>query len=750
MGADLNGRLIGRDSASRHRLHVCGSAAVLAVTLGGVPAVQAVADEADAPAEHAGLEEIIVTAQKRRENLQSVPIDITAVTGDQVAAVGVQTTDDLPHLAPALVTSKGLGAGNYFFPFIRGVGSAVTSNGIENSVASYLDGVYQGDKLATLMDLEGIERVEVLKGPQGTLFGRNATGGAINIVTLAPTDSVAAHASASYGSYDQTSERAYVNGPIASGLSGNLSVVARQGGNYLYNIPTNQHFGATNNVTVRGKLRWQPIERLDATLSLQYTDFRSSDVGANLIPVPGSVPFALTLGIPGAATSPGGRVTNLNYIPVGNYIAKQAGLTVRYSLEQVDLVSISSYSNNSHLNLLDYDLTNIPVFGFATRTLYRASTQEFQLVSTSPGALQWMVGGYFIYMKEGFQPLDYLYSGPPTAASPGGTPVLDNSWANTRSEAVFAQSTYKFTPTTRLTAGLRYSWELKTLTGEQTLPAFGDLVVGGPIDLSKTFTKPTWRLSLDHDFSDEVLGYVSYNRGFKSGGWNSTLIAAQNPIPPEVLDAYEMGIKSRMLDSTLQINGSVYYYNYKDIQIQRVESANNIFGTANGKLYGVDFDATYRPIAPLQLNLGMNLEHTEYTKYDDASGVELNPDGSVTSPFVIANYTGAQLLNAPKVTFNVGATYTWEIGGGHTLDVASNYAHTSRYNQIPGNIAIVNSNGNLDASATWNPPGGHWYLSVWGKNLTDVQVVGAYASFFAASEQNIRPRSVGVTVGARL
>jgi iron complex outermembrane receptor protein len=435
---------------------------------------------------------------------------------------------------------------------------------------------------------------------------------------------------------------------------------------------------------------------------------------------------------------------------VGNYIAKQAALTVRYSLARADIVSISSYSNNTHLNLLDYDLTDIPAFAFQTSTIYRATTQELQLVSTSAGPLQWMVGGYFIYMKEGFQPLDYLFSGPPTPASPGGTPVLNNSWANTRSEAVFAQATYKFTPATRLTAGLRYSWELKTLTGEDTLPALGNLVVGGPIDLSKTFTKPTWRLSLDHDFSDEVLGYVSYNRGFKSGGWNSTLIGPQNPIPPEVLDAYEMGIKSRMLQSTLQMNGSVYYYNYKDIQIQRVENANNIFGTANGKLYGLDFDVIYRPITPLQLNMGMNLEHTEYTKYNDASGVELNPNGSVTSPFVIPSYTGAQLLNAPKLTFNVGATYTWDVGRGHTIDIASNYARTSRYNQIPGNIAIVNSNGDLDASATWNLPGGHWYLSVWGKNLTDVQIAGAYASFFGASEQNLRPRSVGVTVGGKM
>lgn len=689
------------------------------------------------------IEEIVVTAQKREERLQRVPITITALTGAKLAQSGIQTTEDLPRLTSGLTTNRSVSAGNYFFPFIRGVGSAINSNGIEASVATYLDGVYQADKQSNILDLEGVERIEVLKGPQGTLFGRNATGGAISIITAVPTDTFAAHGSASFGRFDETVERGYLNGPLAPNLYANVAIVARQGGDFLYNIPTNQKFGGTRSTVVNAKLKWEPDDRFNATASFIYARRSTSDVGVSLTSVDGTVPLAVNLG---GTTSYQDYRTNLTTIPTGRSDGYQGALTARYSFGSVDLVSITSRQIYKPYNLLDYDQTEIKLFTFVNDVRTDAWTQEVQLVSTSAGRFQWVAGGYFIDQMERYVPLSYLYSGP------NGTPVDIRADAGTRGEAAFAQGTLGIGESTHLTAGLRYSHERKTVTGTTVLPALGNLIVAGPIDLAKSFSKLTWRISLDHQFSNDIMGFVSYNRGFKSGGFNSNDFTPQQPIAPEVLDAYEAGLKTQLLDRTVQLNGSVYYYEYKNIQVSRVgDNGGSVLQSAGAaKLYGVDVELVYRPVQSLQFNAGLNWMHTEYTKFENASGFSLSSDGMTAVATIFPSLKGEQLLNAPDLTFNVGATYTARFGNGGSLEISPVYSYNSKYKQIPGDVDIVTGQGFLNASMTWHLPGDHFTIGLWGKNLTDVHSLGTNPTVFGISRQTFRPRTVGVTAGFKL
>jgi iron complex outermembrane receptor protein len=242
------------------------------------------------------IETVTVTAQRREELAQKVPISIDVLSPEKIATAGIQNTLDLPQLASSLITINGANASSFQTPFIRGVGSSSTSLGIDASVATYVDGVYQPFKSANILDLDDIERIEILKGPQGTLFGRNATGGAINITTKQPTEAFAANAEFSYGRYDETIERGYINGQIAQDLDANIGVVARQGGDFLHNAFNGDHFGGNNSITVNGKLLWTPMQQLEITAGLIYNSRDQSTEVGDVTMVPGSIPIGTLLG----------------------------------------------------------------------------------------------------------------------------------------------------------------------------------------------------------------------------------------------------------------------------------------------------------------------------------------------------------------------------------------------------------------------------------------------------------------------
>ncbi|HEY0106212.1 MAG TPA: TonB-dependent receptor [Rhizomicrobium sp.] len=723
--SELNGKSGQRSLALRAL-----QAALLASALAPLPALAQTA-----------IETVTVTAERREEISQKVPISINVITSDKLDTSGVQNTLDLPQLASSLVTINGANASSFQTPFIRGVGSSSTLLGIDASVATYIDGVYQPFKAANLIDLYDIERIEILKGPQGTLFGRNATGGAINIVTNQPTDQFGARAEASYGRYDETVEKGFINAPLADGLFANLGVVARQGGDFIQNDFNGTKFGGVDSVTVNGKLLWAPSDRFEATAGVVYTNRDQSMATANATNVPGSIPVG-TLPMFGGAASFTDYHADLNFNPRSTDSTIEGSLHLRYSFDDVDLVSISSYQMSHSHELLDYDSTSANVFSFNDFDRGETFTQEVQLLSTDKGPLQWILGAYYITDQQGYVPLQLLYVAP--------LPIDINTTNRTNGWAVFGQATYDFGEGTHLTGGLRFSQETHRLTGDETMPAV-PLTLAGPIDLKKTFAKPTWRVSLDHAFTDDVMAYASYNRGFKSGGFNSTTVdPTQKPVDSEVLDAYEVGAKTQWWDHRVQLNVAAYYYDYSNIQVQRVDpsagGAALLESAGSAYLYGFDGDLTVIPTEGLELHVGLGLEQSKYTRYDNASGYAYLGGFGVAETI---DAKGTQLLFAPAVTLNLGGDYTFQFQDSSSLEIAANYAFSSHYKEVVGDGNFVRAYGVLNGSVTWNAPSDKFFLRLWGKNLTDQNDIGRLLNGTSYQKQLLQPITFGVSGGVK-
>ena len=708
-----------------------GSTNVDGASVAGAPASQP---------QGAQIGDIIVTAERRSQRLQEVPISITAVSAATLATAGIVNTSQLSQVTPGLVTPENISGNASFTPFIRGVGSGTAVPGIDASVALYVDGVYQASKYLNQIDLANIDRVEILKGPQGTLYGRNATGGAINIITKKPSDTLEGSASFSYGRFDEAEEKFYLSGPLAQGLNASLGVVAHQGGDYGRNRTTGNKFGGLNSVTVNGQLGFTPTDRLDINLSGIYSRRRGRQFSSTGVFDPANPPFG---GLIGGQFSTNPRELYTDIDPKLNSHSYSGAAHVRYSLDSVDLLSITSYKKGNYHSQLDSDGSSLPILTILFSAPSKTFTQEVQAVSTAASPFQWIVGGYYISSSEEYSPFGVIVA---------PTPVQYFTNNKTKGGSIFAQGTYEVAAGTKITGGLRYSIEKRSILGTLVAPTLGNIIIGGPLDEHKTFKKLTWRLSIDHKLSDDVLVYASYNRGFKSGAFNPLSVApTSRAANPEVLDAYEVGIKSQVLDRTVQVNAAGYYYKYKNIQVQHVvlgsgSSVAVLENAAAATLYGIDGDVVIAPTRDLRLTGGFNLEHSKYDNYSGASGFTLVPGGAQSGVF---DLTGDQVLNAPKLTFTAAASYTVPVGEAGAVLFDVNYSHSSFFKISPGEGNFVRPYGILNASIGFTDADKRYKLELWGRNLTNVKTFGQYTIALASSLTTRVPTTYGATISTR-
>ena len=767
----------------------------LAALLSATPAL-AQTTAANPPTE--GLQEIIVTAQKRAENLQSVPVTITALTGSTLANGGISDTTDLQVAVPGLVTAQ---LANALIPYIRGVGSNNPGAGIESSVAIYLDGVYQGAKANNILDLVSIERIEVLKGPQGTLFGRNATGGAINIVTRAPSHDPSMSAELGYGRFNEKSARVYATLGITDTLAASIAFSGKWHDGWIRNIAhNNKRANPLENEIAMGKLYWTPNDRLTVDLSASYS-YVNDPTFAAIHVSPGTMPSAAALD--GLTTTKSYETASTADTLAQSAETIRSTLKVSYDLGGADLVSISGYVKGDLLQIREADVSPLRLQLLHGGGFSEQYSQEVQLQSHSGGPLSWIVGAYYIRLDEGLgKPTYTIQSGTPARVSPAdlvaGTSIVGMDTRNdTEGYSAFGQATYAFTPSTRLTAGLRWSHEKKTATGEQYriisatgVPEdsyiFGNGVVlnDGLIftktplatrNLSKSWTKPTWRLALDHDFTDRIMGYVSYSRGFKSGGFNPAPVnPIEVPVDPEILDAFEVGVKSELFDRRLRLNGSAFYYKYDDIQVTAISGAGTgiLENAAKARLFGFDVDFTAVPTDRLTIRGGMSYLDSKYKKYTSAQLILPNvvgvpcaaqaaqidmtearrlsglpqSGGNCTYRF---DASGQDLVIAPRFTANVGMDYELPIDGGSRLFLTGSLYHNSGYDTQPGGFfAHVGPFQTVTAAISWFAPDDRYFIRVWGENLTgDTHVEYILPSLLSFQEVSTKPRRYGVTLG---
>lgn len=717
------------------------AAAALGVATSAWAQAATPAQNATAQSELSQLDEIVVTAQKRSERLLDVPMSITATSGEELSNAGISSTGGLQQISPGLVTVNN---GLAFTPAIRGISSVGTSAGDEANVSMYLDDVYLGAPLAGLFDLKDIQRVEVLKGPQGTLFGRNATGGALRIVTLPPSFTPRAELSADYGfDFDQLKLGAYVTGPLSDTVAASLNLFHLENDGYAEAIAPNLaglRVARAENSAIRGKLLWQPSETLQFTVAADYSE-RSDNSIFTGIPRNGrnaneNVPGVL---VGGQGQYPGGVV------PIIDVTSKGVSLDGTWDVsDYLTVRSITAYRSAEGEFQTDTDRTN-----FAGASLHLIQdqdtfSQELNFSGPADDRLSW-VAGLFYYWSEAGNPYFRAYSG----NSPTGTVVGDfTDTVTSTSYAAFGELNFDFTDKLHGIFGARYTTEKKEFEFRDIVRAAGLRTSSAEAD----FDSPTFRGVLQYDFAPDANVYVSLSNGFKSGVYNSYALPAI-PVEPEKITAGEIGAKGRFNGITL--TAAAFWYDYTDIQVTAYTSlpggayTSTLNNAAAATVKGFELTARGNVTDKLSFDLGLSaLPTANYDEYTNASVFIFNPVTGGAASVVPYDASGSRMLRAPKYQANGRLTYEDTLFSGDFLATV-NVSYNDGFYWQAGNLTPESSYTVVNAKVSWTDPRGLLTYSVWAENLTDeLYSLNSTNGAPGLSDAFAPPRLVGIGIAA--
>lgn len=701
--------------------------------------------------------EVVVTAQRREESLQEVPVSVTAMTSEKLANANILTSQELDVLTPGLLTTTVNGSSQ---TFIRGVGSQSTVLGTESSVATYVDGVYIASTTGAIFSLNNIERIEVLRGPQGTLFGRNATGGVIQVVTLKPQFEPTLRASATYGNYDTSTGMLYASAGLSDSAAANIALFGHhQGKGFGRNLFTGQELNYNREFAGRAQLLVKPTEKVSLLFSADY-DRQRNDLGTNRQTLAG------TRTVLGGQRVGGPFDGNYNFGVFAKNEQWGLGGDLNFDLGFANLRSITAYRKYTWLNYYDQDVTPVRIIDVVRDEKNETFQQEF-LLSGSTGALDWTTGLFYFHMKPSIRPISTQATGPST------TNVARFVRDDVESYAAYAQATYAVTDALKLTAGVRYTEDKSTLNG--TLVTLPGHPLGSGVTLVTVTNaklpadKITWRFAADYQVSDDLMLFASASRGFKSGQFNLSS-PTQVPTEPETLDAFEVGFKSDLLDNRLRFNASAFRYNYKDIQLVQVAPPPiNIqtLNAAKARVNGAEFEVVAVPpveVGRLEIGATLSLLDGKYRSFPNAPHFLPNPFAAAppgltcTTASSIApggntscrsDASGRRMIRSPKWTLGVNADYILPIGPGD-LQFTANYYHNDGFYWEPSNRVRQKAFDVLNAQVAFTPSDSPWRFRVFARNLTDElyyssvseQAVGDLATAQA-------PRTYGVGIDFR-
>jgi iron complex outermembrane recepter protein len=705
---------------------VFGCVGIAAAAL--ISTVPHVALAQDQSSEGVSLQEIVVTAQRRSENAQSVPITMTAVSAEQLQSSGVVTPYELPNLVPGLAIGSVQGA---FQPYLRGIGTPFFGPGIENPVALYIDDIYYSSQLMAPSDLSDISQIAVLKGPQGTLFGRNSTGGVIQMTTMQPLAEFGGFVRTELDNYLTTRSVVYVTGEVADNLAANVTLkYATQGNGWGRNLSNGDDIDKINmDFSVRNKWLWTPTEGTVVKLNLDFTH-RTDSFGPNysLLNPPGFTGFFPGYGATVFSSNPydvTNVVTDKNHLEQGG-----AGLTIEQDLGVARLVSITGYRHYDFENLTDSTgSTEFESLVYQHPTGDQFS-QEFQLQSKEGGPFNWVVGAYYFNGVDNL-PQDLIYYNYYSTAYFGfdgatSSSVVDSNYLihmSTNSLAFFAQGTLQLGAADHVTAGLRHTEERRSIYGPTNTYIDGvfdpDPFVTYLYDGQYKDSRWTWRFSEDHEFTKDVMGYASYNRGFKSGGFNAFFLAP--PYSPEVVDAYEVGLKTELLDHTLRLNAAAFYNKYTNMQQLIIT---NFFlevkNASAAKIKGLDLDAEWKASDALTFTGGLEWLQARFTDFPALPYAAPMPGGGILtySPGVLPelNGTGLSLPFAPDLSADIAVNYTVPLSVGKIVLNLTDSFNSGFYFQ-PDNIAHQGSFDLVNTSVTWTSADDRLSIGLFGRNL---------------------------------
>lgn len=710
----------------------CMSVSPVMAQDGGVPTSPTQPTDSDA----GQIAEIIVTAQRRAENLQSVPIAVTAATSEKLEVAGIRDTSEIALITPGFQLRNIAG---FSIPNIRGLGSNASGPGIENSIGIYLDGVYLEASSSALFSLANIERIEVLKGPQGTLFGRNSTGGVVQVITKRPSFEPTGSITVDIGNYQTGAIDGYVSGGASDTIAADFAFhYKKQGKGWGTNFFNGRDVNRVDDdLIVRSKLLWEPTSRTSILLSANYSYLRSSQLttqtqveGFEVSPF--NVLGAAVTGIP---QGPNGGFYDVNNSvhPMGTIRSSGATLEVQQEIsDSVQIKSISAYQATDYTFDFDIDGSGYGVFSLQSGAPSRQFSQELQISSSGPSRLQWTGGLYYFHAKDSFSPYNVVFGPVGSAAFFGGassaTDLTDVS-TKINSYAAFGQATYEFLPNTRLTLGGRYTHEKRSMAGDQTVTVDGVVIFqspvpypGGPVDPKISSNNFSYRIALAHNITGDILLYASYNTGFKSGGYNLSASATNPPYKPEKVKAKEAGVKADLFGRRARLNISAFHYDYTNIQVNTYTGTTSVVQNgAKAEIYGGEVDAEYRITRNFTLSGGISYVHDRFTSFPDADFTYVTPDCTPTAdPTFIckASAKGNKLANSPTFTANVSANYRFEFDWGD-IDLNGNYYHSSQYFASYDNnpIGAQKPYDIVNANVSWTSPSKAYRVQAYVKNL---------------------------------
>jgi len=701
----------------------------VAAVLGAVAGLASSASLANVAAEPAAtdantLGEVVVTAQRKEESAQNVGIALSVISGDELADKAITNVTGLQNAIPSLQVEPAFGGGQPQFR-IRGVGFLDYTSNNASPIGVSLDDVAFALPIQTAGQLFDVNRIEVLRGPQGTLYGRNTTGGQINFISNRPTADTHAGLTVEYGSHNEVNAEGYVSGSIAEGLLGRLSVATEQGGEWQRNRDTGQRLGNRDKIAGRGQLEWKPQDAIDLRLDFHLAEDKSDETGLYLLkPYTRTNPLGVVTTTIPADTSR--YVTDWNLNPA---FASLTGLRpgskpgVDNSNNGVDLsanidfggaklTSISAYNRMIRREYGDWDATQYHDSDEFFRSDLDVFSQEVRVASTGDERLGWVAGVFYsdLDLHEKF------YSDFTDAKNIGGI-ALTQYEQEARSFGEFGQATYRFNDALKATLGVREDHETRELIGLNTgflvpdIPSF----TGGAISHSITSNLPSGKFEIDYTPQPGTLVYESVSRGVKSGGFtahNTVAAPVAEPFEPEKLTAYEVGIKSDVT-SMLRLDAAAFYYRYKGEQVLGKvfdavsQSYVGKFVNADSRLAGGEVELEWRPLAGLSISEYAGFVEGYFTnKVLDSNAVDYN----------------GRPLSVPKWSLGGDVSYGWDLGG-YRLTAESNYSFHDTYSQfylLGSSDFTIPKYWLANASISLSPASGApWTVSLWGRNIFD-------------------------------
>ncbi len=659
------------------------------------------------------LDEIIVTAQKRSENLQQVPLAVTAFSQEYLDKIGASDIERLDLLTPGLEWGQ---HGHGAKISIRGMSVANSEANSDSPVGFFVDGVYLGRGQQFWAVMKDVERVEVLRGPQGTLFGRNTSGGSVNIISNKPSQQFGAKFELTGGDYNHIGTSGYVNVPFSDNLAGRLTFYTEDHDGYLENTFDSRFDQMDEDLwSVRGALRYDSGP-LVVDLSLETWEQVGNGNGFSgakyFSPILPGLNFWATIlsgqNIPENSTTDWEIAGNRSY---RDKESTNGTLTISYDFANTTFKSITGYSDYVGTDGGETDFSELFLFDCRLFTDVQTFSQEFQLSSNTAGDLEWTVGLYYLD-EDQFEEFAIAVFDTPI---PTGDVYNRLGTATAEATAVYGQGTYSFNENVRLTIGARYTTEDKTYTnldgsGREIPPS------------SETFDETTWRVGLDYLIDDSRMVYAAISTGFKAGGFNRYTPlpppGVQYPVvfQPETLTNYAIGFKGDLADNTLRLNVELYYNEIDDFQSYAFDDTIPTSITANAEsasTSGAELELTWLPSEPVQITVIAAYLDAYYDSYT-----------GFTDGFLTIDASGNQRALSPEWKTTLAASYDFDLGSAGTLTPYVQFSYKDDYFVTPANDIVdgydrQDSYTQTDIRLIWNSAEGNWRGELFLQNIED-------------------------------